>query len=139
MKKNPAVAAAEQAKEAVAKELEEARALVRRLESDHGVAIRAVREAQEMADADLPQCRIAQMRSGVEKNQEEARHRVVIVRRTPTGMLVVRSVGDTSGYEYKFKWSGRAYVQAEKARGFSFYYNELRDVPAEYMPATATS
>jgi hypothetical protein len=68
-------------------------------------------------------------------NEEDA-GRVVIVRRTPGGMLVVRHVGAPAGHEYKFKWSEHSHKFRKAERvGYTIDTSELRDVPAEYLPS----
>lgn len=131
----PAVAAAVQLVSDKKAELGAAHEDVKRLEKEYGEALDGARQAQQDADAALPQCRRVTVSrfSGRESNE----CRVVILRKTPSGMLVVRRVGDYDGYEFKFKvnrYSGE-YVQAEKTYGYSSDSSELRDVPAEYMPA----
>lgn len=139
MKKHATVMAAEAVAEEKARELAVARELVKRLEQEHSEARIAVREAQLLVDASLPQCRLVQVhwRSGKEANAG----RVVILRKTPGGMLVVRRVGDSfSGAEFKFKWlehSGK-YVDSRKQHAYLSDLLELRDVPEVYAgPARA--
>lgn len=133
MKKPKTVIEAEAALSYKAEELTAAKDALKRLEAEYGAAHAAVRHAQTEADAELPQCRMVRVRwrSGTDDDMS----RVVILRRTPSGMLVVRNVG-TSGCEYKFKWSERPgkYRQAEKVIGFTDSIRELRDVPVEYLP-----
>jgi len=115
------------------KEIASAKAVLVQLESEHSEACKALRQAQIAADAHLPQCRMVNVRwrSGTEEYPSP----VVILRRTPSGMLVVRRVGDHDGSEYRFKPAtyGDKYVQVEKS-SFRSSLRELRDVPAEYMP-----
>lgn len=138
MKKPAPVIEAEKAMKAKADELSAARELVKALELQHFACINAVRVAQEHADADLPQCRLVHIawRSG----KEEGGTRCVLLRKTPTGMLVVRHIGEASGYEYRFKWNDRSarFVEA-KAASWMAGHSELRDVPSEYMPAQTAS
>lgn len=137
MKQKPAsVVSAEIARDLKLKELEGARESVKRLEREWIESAAAVRDAQTLADASLPQCEMVYRKwpSG----REESAGRVVIIKRTPTGILVTRRIGDTARGEHRFKWaeySGR-YVQAEKATWASDR-RELRDVPAEYTPEHA--
>jgi hypothetical protein len=132
MKKLKTVVDAETALNAKAAEVTAAKDALKRLESELAGAHAAVRQAQADADATLPQCRLVRVRwrSGIEDEGAG----VVIVRRTPSGMLVVRYVGDASGSEYKFKWAEHSgkYRQADKS-SFTSDTRELRDVPAEYQ------
>lgn len=137
MKKHAAVALAEEAMKSKAKELADAKEAVQRLESEHANLRAAVRKAQEEADSTLPQCRLVMVKW--RSNKEEDCGLVVILRKTPGGMLVVRRVGYT-GYEYKFKFQDLLgkYTQAEKQTVWSSEQRELRDVPLEYMPPAPT-
>lgn len=129
-----AVAAAQLKVDGVAQELAAARAEVERLEADVVVARAALRDTRVAADAELPQCRMVSVRrfSGIE---DEA-GRVVILKKTPGGTLVVRRVGNGGGPEYRFKWSAHRakFVQMEKYAFFGSDTRELRDVPTEFLP-----
>jgi hypothetical protein len=111
-----------------------ARVELKNLEEEYAAACEEVELAKIQADASLPQCDMVVIRwkNGVEAFQ----NRVVIVRSTPSGILVVRNVGEPEGKEYRFKWLEwhHAFVQIEKSRGFYNNTSELRDVPAEYLP-----
>lgn len=133
MKKPKTVIDAEAALIAKAVEVAAAKDTLTRLEAEHGAAYSAVYQAQTEADASLQQCRMVRVRW--RSDTEEGGARVVILRRTPGGMLVVRKVGDANGYEYRFKWAehARKYRQAEKG-SFTSDTLEMRDVPAEYLP-----
>jgi hypothetical protein len=134
VKKPKTVIDAENALSAKAAEVVAAKETLKRLEAEHGAAYAAVRQAQTDADAALPQCRMVRVRW--RSGDEEDAGRVVIVRRTPAGMLVVRHVGAPAGHEYKFKWSEHSHKfrQAERG-GYTSDTRELRDVPAEYQPS----
>lgn len=136
MKKHPSVMAAEALAEEKAKELAVERELVQQLEREHSEARVAVRQAQELVDASLPQCRLVQAhwRSGKEANAG----RVVILRKTPGGMLVARRVGDYSGAEIKFKWQEHSakFVDAKRQSSYVSDRLELRDVPDVYAGPT---
>jgi len=136
MKKPKTVIAAEEALAAKTAEVVAAEQALERLKAERTEAYAAVVNAQTEADATLPQCRMVRVRGYNGKVEGGARY--VIVRRTPAGMLVVRRVGDSSGGESRFKWveAASVYREATKGRGW-FDANELRDVPAEYMPADA--
>ena len=133
MKKPTIVIAAEEALNAKAAEVAATKDALKRLESEWYAAYAAVRQAQTEADTCLPQCRMVSVRW--RSGKEEGGASYVIVRRTLGGMLVVRRVGESSGHEYRFKWSEHAgkYRQAEKP-GLTSDTTELRDVPAEYLP-----
>lgn len=137
LKKSAAVVAAEQLAEAKSAELKAAQESVRSLEREYAQAVIAAREAQEHADAALPQCDMVNVRRYDRADRDACR--VVIVRKTPTGMLVVRHVGYASGSEYKFKWAtyGDRFMQAEKQYGYGGDRRELRNVPPEYLPVDA--
>jgi len=131
-----AVAAAKLVAEAKKQELAEAEGAVARLKAEWIDAMQSIREAQERADAVLPQCRIVSVSRYSSKEVGGAR--VVILRRTPAGTLIVRHLGDADRGEYKFRFSthSEAYREVEKEGRFSYSdRSELRDVPAEYMPA----
>ena len=138
MKKPAAVIEAEAMVKHQADELSSARELVKTLERQYYESVNAVHAAQEHADADLPQCRLVHI--AWRGNQDGDGARCVILRKTPTGMLVVRHVGAASGHEYRFKWdkhNGR-FVEA-KASSWLSGHSELRDVPSEYMPEQTAS
>ena len=64
----------------------------------------------------------------------------LILRRTPSGMLVVRAVGgdrDDSGSKFKLGKLRAVYVQADKTH-WANGHSELRDVPADYLPQEAS-
>ena len=131
MKKPKTVVDAEVALAAKAVEVAVAKEALKRLESEWGIAAAAVRQAQTEADASLPQCRFVRVRRG---GTEDGNSLVVIVRRTPGGMLVVRDVGESASLEYKFKWKAHeGKYQMAKHDGYTST-RELRDVPAEYLP-----
>lgn len=141
MKKHATVMAAEAVAEEKARELAVAREMVKRLEQEDSEARIAVREAQLLVDASLPQCRLVQVHWRSGSGKEANAGRVVILRKTPGGMLVVRRVGDSfSGAEFKFKWlehSGK-YVDSRKQHAYLSDLLELRDVPEVYAgPARA--
>lgn len=79
------VGAAEEAAKRKAEELTAAKEMVRRLEEEHRDAVAAVRKAREDADALLPQCRMVSKAWRDSKEQDIGR--VVILRKTPGGML----------------------------------------------------
>lgn len=133
----PEVVAAEAARLAKAQELCSAQEAVKRLERELVEAIGAVRAARVAADAGLPKCRMVTLewRTGRVSSDCE----VVIVRKTPTGVLVVRRVGEDENHTFRFKVrvsvNGVRYVQSEKAPSFLSITRELRGVPKEFMPS----
>jgi hypothetical protein len=104
-----------------------------RLEAEHAAAYAAVCHAQTEADEAMPQCCLVRLLPY--SGKEEDMGRMVILRRTPGGMLVVRHVGRPACYEYKFKWAeySRKFQQVDRSRC------ELRDVPTEYQPTSKGS
>ena len=111
-----------------------ARLTLQALEEELSSANRAVKQALIEADNNLPQCDMVfiSWRSGV----ETSRYRMAIVRSTPGGKLVVRSVGEPEGEQYRFKWCEwrNCFVRDEKNSGRTSIQTELRDVPIEYLP-----
>lgn len=133
-KKHPAVKAAEEAIEKKREEVAEAEELGKRLRDELGACFADLRKAQELADSDLPRCVCVVRKRGEIQPGETP---LVILRKTPGGLLVTRHYGGTP--ELRFKWwpySG-CYVQAEKSSGFYSGQRELRDVPPEFMPRVA--
>lgn len=134
MKKPKTVIDAEVAMAAKKAAVSEAREALKRLEAEYGDAVLAVRHAQTEADAKLPQCQIVTVRQY--NGKVEALSCGVILRRTPSGMLVVRHVGDNEGSEFKFKPGGfyGTFRQAENPSHMGDV-RELLDVPAEFLPS----
>lgn len=101
---------------------------------DHHSAIKSLKEARIREDENLPQCQIV----NIEHYSAEVRHlgRAVILRKTPTGMLIVRFFGPVHKYEQRFIWDKYRSVfrQSEKGKSFAANRRELRDVPIEFMP-----
>lgn len=94
----------------------------------------AYREALERADRGLPKCALVTLSYRTDKIASAAP--MVILRRTPGGLLVVRHAG-MRGSESRFEWSAMRGAYVEKrahGRGFPMAAIELRDVPDEYMP-----
>lgn len=133
MKKSAAIIAAEFAVAATVQELTTAKAEVARLEDCHKKALSQLWEARKASDSLLPQCRVVsyRWRSGV----TEDLHKAVIVKKTPSGMLVVRRFGEDGEARYKWRESSRLFVQSEKQSVCAYSVRQLRDVPAEFMPA----
>lgn len=132
MKKPKSVRDAEAAANAKKAELDATREVVRCLEKEWFTAMAAVRSARAEADAALPSCRL--VRVNWRGGNEEDFGRAVILRRTPSGMLIVRNVGDSDGEERRFKWVKRAGEFRQDKNSFYGSYLVLRDVPAEYLP-----
>jgi hypothetical protein len=133
MKKSGAIIAAEFAVSATVQELTQARAEVTRLEDLHKKALSQLWEAQKAADSLLPQCRIVsyRRRSGV----TEDLHKAVIIKKTPSGMLVVRRFGEDGEARYKWSESSRLFTQTERQTRYAYSVRQLRDVPVEFLPA----
>jgi hypothetical protein len=96
-------------------------------------AIRMLHDANVKADESFPQCRIVKV--DYYSSSEQELGRAVILHKTPTGMLVVRYLGNPSGDKQRFvfdKYSG-AFRQSEKSSLFTGQ-RELRDVPSEFIP-----
>ena len=126
---NPAVSAAEQLVADKGAELVDARALVRRLEHELVAAHAAVYEAQMVADAKLPRCKVVAVTRGKAGSGTE----YVILRKTPGGRLTVRRPGH-AGDGMVFKWQFGRFVEVRSSSSFGVHF-ELRDVPPEFMPA----
>jgi hypothetical protein len=129
MKKTQAVIDAEKAFDTLEEMIKVAKETVTELESKRSAAYEARQAAREGADSVFPQCRLVEVnRSG----EESGGRKMVIVRRTPTGILVVRGLGDE--YESRFKQnSDGVYVSAKRNPFYSYNWVELRDVPQEYL------
>lgn len=135
MKKNSALEAAKSAAELKRKELEEAKEAVIRLQSEFVQSVCAVRAAQMAADASLPQCRC--VRIGWRGYSEEDSADYVILRKTPTGILVTRLAGDPKSLERRFAMSKYSGTYCEVAKTSIYSHLELRDVPAEWAAVGA--
>lgn len=131
----PEGAAAESARRAKAQELVSAQEAVKRLERELVEAVGAVRAARVAADAGLPKCRMVSLEWRTERVVLDCE--VVILRKTPTGVLVVRRVGEDEKQTFRFKADifGNNYVQADKEPGFVSRRRELRGVPKEFLPS----
>jgi hypothetical protein len=110
-----------------------AKDVVERLKNDLPILAAALQSARLEADTCLPHCRMVLY--DWQTGREDAGADYVIVRKTPGGMIVVRRAGDPSGTESKFRWDEGRYRQAAKPPRWSRGVFELRDVPAEYLPA----
>ena len=114
------------------KALADARSRVSFLEKELDDLHEAQLEARIKADSELPQCNMvrgfALGRTG---------ERVVILRLTPGGLLVVRRVGASSELELKFMWDEYAlnYTQAESNQFSGGAYRKLANVPIEFIPS----
>jgi hypothetical protein len=133
-KKPSAVETAERALTVKERELFEAIATVQRLTKERAGALIVLNAARVEADSALPKCRLVLVsrRSGEESENVP----LVILRKTPGGMIVARRVGDAPETASKYKWqehSGK-FVQAEKQSSYSVRRVELRDVPSEFLP-----
>lgn len=100
MKKPQSVIDAEIARDAVQKELTEAKALVERLEHLLSDARKKVKMAQVDEDLKMPQCKmLTALRWGGRTLEED----VTVVRVTPSGMIAVKRTGDNNSGEIRFK------------------------------------
>ena len=110
----------------------DARSRVECLEKELQEFHEAQLDARIKADSELPQCTMVWGFSW-----EKTGERVVILRLTPGGLLVVRRVGAKSELELKFKWDKYAlnYTQAESNQFSGGAYRKLENVPIEYMPS----
>lgn len=132
-KKKPDAVLAAEAKEREAHEaLAAAREALGNAENNYHAAVLVTREARFVADAEFPQCRLVSI--GWRNDRETEVGRVVIVRQTPTGMLVTRRVGDDVEQRFKFSKYRGVYVDARKSGGYLSTRFELRDIPNEWMP-----
>lgn len=138
MKLPAPIAVAEAALKAKAGELAEAKHLVERLEREWAEARVALRAALEEADAGLPQGRMVEM--SWRGTQARDLGKVVILRRTPSGLLITRRVGEPDANLYKFKRTPHSDVfrQAEKSSSMGAT-RELHDVPSEFLTADPAS
>jgi hypothetical protein len=136
MKKPKKVVEAQEFLAVKAEEVKQAKDRLKRLEDEYRDAQFAVRDAQTEADSNLPQCRLINKRWST----VEQLGRVVILRKTPTGMLVVRSVGVPDGYEYRFKWAPYSgCFRGVERIGCGNDVRELQDVPVEFLPDVQTA
>lgn len=101
-------------------------------EEVYRAAIELTREARIAADSELPQCNMVVVGWGGKESDSVP---VVILRKTPKGMLCVRRVGSDDERKFRF-YRNLGFVQAWKK--ISLYSGEyrLRDVPKEFMPDT---
>lgn len=134
MKKPQTLIAAEAALAAKIAEVAAAKELLARLESEQKAAYADVCQAQHDADSSRDQCMVVRVQRGWGAHKEDEMFRAVILRKTPGGMMVVRKAGRTDGSEYKFKWCPHRSVYTEVEKYASILTNELREVPAAYLP-----
>jgi hypothetical protein len=101
-------------------------------------AIVNLRKVYEQADESMPQCRCVSISRYGYRPESDVGMRVIL-RKTPTGLLVTRPVGEPDRAQISFVWSKFNGVYREKTsstRG-GFYASshlELRDVPEQFMP-----
>lgn len=98
-------------------------------------AFEAVTEAQKAIDDRMPQCRMVSIQWRTGKLCGPGLF-MVILRKTPGGMLIVRERGNEEAQQYKFKWwpHSRVYREFGKANSSMSNARELRDVPKEFLP-----
>lgn len=100
MKKPQSVIDAEIARDAVQKELTEAKELVEHLEHLLSDARKKVKMAQADEDLKMPQCKMLMASRWGGRTSEED---VTVVRVTPIGMIVVKRTGNNNSGEIRFK------------------------------------
>lgn len=128
---NADVEKAKEALKAKKAEMQAAKEALTRLEGEYFHAVGAVRKAQTKADELLPKCQMVS--TTWRAARETDRSQVLILRRTPKGMLIVRRVGDADGSEFRFKWDdlNKVFRQSEKNLSTCI---ELHNVPSKYLP-----
>ncbi len=136
MKKPAAVIAAEEVVARKAEAVEAAKTALAFLQDQYAQAVHDVRAAQEESDKLLPHCLMAAV--SWHSGKATGVKRVVIERKTPGGILIVRGVGDPCDQERRFKLQklGNKFVEEKRQHSMMSDRRELRDVPAEYLPAT---
>jgi hypothetical protein len=100
-------------------------------------AVVGLRKARLEADQSMPQCRcVAISRYGSERESDI--RMVVILRQTPSGLLVTRPAGEVDRPLTNFVWNKFKGVYREKTANRGAFYAsshlELRDVPAQFLP-----
>ena len=132
MKKTQIEIDAEAALASKAQEVTSAKRRMECLEKEYDELLESQYQARIKTDSVLPQCSMTRG-FGREKTDE----RVVILRLTPGGLLVVRRVGANSELTLKFKWDEYAlnYTQAESKMFSGGAYRKLENVPIEYIPS----
>lgn len=139
VKKPDAVVKAEALVAALHAALLDAQAAVQRLSQEHVAARASLKAVVAEADLALPRCGMVLV-SGLAGKARGAAVPMVILRRTPTGMLVVRRAGEPFSAELKFKWNKNTErFRPAEATGYLRDARELRDVPVEYMPAGSSA
>ena len=131
MKKTKEVAEAERLQAEKRAELEEAKARVKQLEIEYGLTYEALNKARRDADEPLPKCKVVSVSRGGSEREVSVG---VVLRKTPTGLLVVRYFGRPEGATYKFKRSPYTGGFYDTARSGTWGEDrlELRDVPQEF-------
>lgn len=134
MKLAPSVVAALEAQADRHAEMIAAESAAKSARDAYQAACYAVRKARQLADESLPQCML--VRSAWRRSRMEDAGRVVILRKTPGGLLVTRRVAETVEMRFKFSPYSGVYIEKRKESTFLSGHYELRDVPPEWMPAT---
>ena len=129
------VLAAEAAVKAKEAELDEAQEALAMAEKELCKARSDFRAAWIEADSTLPKCRIVYLRWPSFKDSGATFSKVVIVRKTAGGRLVVREAGRTEAAESQFCFDDPKGVFRRVGKRSSYDLVELRDVPEEFMPA----
>lgn len=128
MKKSAEVAAAEAAEAAAKAAWERAEAAEKEASEAHTAAMIATREARRKADGRLPQCNLVR----VSWHSQKIVHAepVAIVRKTKSGQIVVRRLGDAEDFG-RFQHQNGGWFHVNKSSWVGDKW-KLRDVPAEF-------
>ena len=134
MKKPKSLIEAEKARDEKQAEMKAAEQVAGQLKVEYLAALNAVTAAQVDADSSLPQCELWSVSRHT--GSASLSSKLVIVRQTPTGILIVRRVGEQSGATKQYEFS--KYCEVFRPKKQSDYYSsasfELRNVPAQFIP-----
>lgn len=135
-KPNPELAQAEATLELLQKRHSELLEQVERVKDLVHQAHQLVHQARIAADEKLPRANVViqPWRGGASQPGGS----VVILRKTPTGRLVVRPVGLHDAASQTYEWSernGAFYQKTSRKDWFLYDSKRLTNVPAEFMPA----
>ncbi len=135
MKKSPQIIAAEKAVEEAEQSVASLELQLKSARERRDEAYKALLSARMAADAELPQVTVTlrSRRTGTLVSSVPS----VIIRKTPSGMLIVRGIGEPNERAHKYKlqeYSGR-FVRVRAAQdkwAYNIYW--LEDVPSEFLP-----